>query len=112
MTPRDIASKGLFIVVIVSMIVFRPMSVAAQPLFDTDHDWTIDVGNATFGLRQTSQRFTQDHKEFAHTRIFLGWYDFHVRVRAPHIVTGVIMIVFLTVGLEWLRCMRWHSTKV
>jgi hypothetical protein len=80
------------IIIIVFGFALWPRAASAQPLFKTEHDWTMTVGDATFGLRQS----VQTPGEFRNTHVYLGWYDFRTRFLASHIV--VAMTLLLTVG--------------
>jgi hypothetical protein len=86
-----------------SLIVFQPLTATAQVGGYTEHNWTVAVGNATFGLRQ---EFLIDGG-YRHTRIFLGWYDFHTSFLAVHILAFLITGVMALAVIEWLRCLRW-----
>ncbi|MFO0917048.1 MAG: hypothetical protein U0872_01890 [Planctomycetaceae bacterium] len=69
-------------------IALCPRFAAAQPLFETEHDWTITVGEATFGLRQ----HLETTGGLRSTQVFLGRLEFHTQWLAPQIVAGRVAV--------------------
>jgi hypothetical protein len=90
---------------IATLLAFQPLTAAAQVGGYSEHNWTVDVGGTTFGLRQV---YLVDSGT-RHTRIFLGWYDFHTNFLAVHILAFVIIGAMGIVFIEWLRCVRRSS---
>lgn len=87
-----------------------PQVASAQPMFTTEHDWTITIGEKTFGLRQ----HLETTGGLRSTEIFLGWYDFHTQWPAPQIVTAAMLLVIGGMGLVLWRERRywlWSSPK-
>lgn len=95
------------IFIIVFTFALWPRVATAQPLFKTEHDWTITVGDARFGLRQSVQM----PGEFRSTDVYLGWYSFHTRVLATHIVIAIALLLAVGVALEIWRERRYRQWK-
>jgi hypothetical protein len=93
---------------LICMLAICPQNAFAQPLFITEHNWTVNVGEATFGMRQVAD-VTSTRPEFQYTIIYLGWTGFTVPFRAPYILMGLIGVVTAIVLLEWLRSWRVRS---
>lgn len=97
--PARRTSRSFFVVVMASLLAFQPLTAAAQVGGYTEHEWTVDVGGATFGLRQ---EFILDGG-YRHTRVFLGCHDFHTRLLAMHILGAVLTLVTLVLVFASVR---------
>ena len=63
------------------LVVVWPVPAQAQPLFETEHDWRITIGENAWGLRQV----VQQPGELRRTTIELGPWRFHTRLRAAEV---------------------------
>jgi hypothetical protein len=90
---------ALFVVLIVA---FWPAPTAAQPLFETEHDWRITIGENAYGLRQV----VQQPGELRQTTIELGPWRFHTRLRAAEVAAialGPLVLVVAVTMSRWRR---------
>ena len=88
-------------------IALCPRFAAAQPLFETEHDWTITVGEATFGLRQ----HVETTGGLRSTQVFLGRLEFHTQWLAPQIVGAIVLLLIGAMGAILWSERRYRQCK-
>ena len=80
-------------------------TAAAQPLFRTEHDWTITIADEPYGLKQV----VQTPGDFRTTTIHVGGHTFQTRWRAAALA-AVIVATPLAALLFALSC-QWRKQK-
>jgi hypothetical protein len=84
------------------VILLWPVPAAAQPLFETEHDWRITIGEHSYGLWQV----VQQPGEFRQTTIWCGPWVFHTRLRAAEVAAialGPLVLVVAVTMSRWRR---------
>lgn len=95
--------KRAAVVGLVCLLSSWPRSAAAQPVFKIVHDWRIDIGGETFGLREVAIEITANEYQLQYTQIFLGPWVIHVRYRAMHILAALSVITLGFAACEIFR---------
>jgi hypothetical protein len=68
-------------------IAFWPFPASAQPLFRTEHNWTVTVGEHPYGLRQVLQM----PGDIRWTQVWMGRYTFNMKCRAEEVFALVLL---------------------
>jgi hypothetical protein len=83
-----------------------PARAHAQPLFRYEHNWTVTVGEHTYGLRQVAQA----PGDSRHTQVWVGRYSFDIRCRAWAVVALAALPPAGPVARFW-RLIDWGSFR-
>ena len=70
----------------------------AQPLFVTEHDWTVQIGKSRWGLLQTNIA----PGDWRKTTVYFGVSSFVVRARARTVVGFVVATVGVLGVVAWM----------
>lgn len=84
------------------LVLLWPLPASAQPLFETEHDWRITIGDGSYGLWQV----VQQPGEFRQTTIHFGSHVYHTRLRAGEVAAIAVgpMVLAAAVALSrWRR---------
>lgn len=78
------------------VFVRMPDSVGAQPIFQSEYNWTMEVGEGTYGLEQIAQA----DGRFPMTSIYFGSHSItaHRRLVEP----GGLILLVMFAGTGWL----------
>ncbi len=80
--------RSLFVTV-AACLLLTTRQAEAQPLFRFEHDWTVDIGEGTYGIREV----IMEPDSFQYTQFFYGPGSANVRFR----VRTILGIACLTV---------------
>lgn len=98
-----LTTKGCTGVVVLLMVTFSPHPAAAQPLFETEHDWRITIGDGSYGVRQVVQR---PGDEFRQTTIHFGSHVYRTRLRAAEVAAIAVGPMALAAAVALSRWRR------
>jgi hypothetical protein len=102
MDHTRLTTKGCAGLIVVLMVVLSPLPASAQPLFETEHDWRITIGDGSYGVRQV----VQQPGEFRQTTIHFGSHVYHTRLRAAEVAALAIGPLVLAAAVALSRWRR------
>jgi hypothetical protein len=89
--------RGVFL-----LVLLWPVPAAAQPLFETEHDWRITIGDGSYGVWQV----VQQPGDFRQTTIHFGSRVYHTRLRAAEVAAIALGPVVLAAAVALSRWRR------